>query len=274
MHHFLKISQRILLLLSGIFIFSQAQAGWILTGRYIDREGRTILQRLFIQDNKVRFEQFDAIYTLDLNTGTIILVDPVKLVYHQSTIAAFISDYQAYKKAQLQQLLKSVPGDQQEQVRLDSEAGISRFGDYPLFSDSLLLSQVEDTLKAVGLPTEKYLVSMNKLKMEEIWIAPGLDVRQHIDWKKYFHYMSVVAPEIYIPLYCFSGSFLELLNNGYPVRRIMIQSGFRTEQQVNRREEKVIPDYEFGPPDLCKKVGFTEWINRLPGKNTENDDYE
>lgn len=271
LQHFI---QRIVLLLSGILLFSDANAGWVLTGRYIDREGRTILQRMFIQDNKIKFEQFDVLYTFDLINESIILVDPVKLVYHQSTLTEYIANYQSLKRIQLEQLLNTIPEDQQSTVRQEYEKEIIQFGNLRAFTDSLSISRVSDTLKALGLPTERYLATVNKLKVEEIWIAPGLDVQQHISWDRYFHYLSVVAPDMYLPSYCFSEGYLGLLNKGFPVRRIIIESGYRTEIQVNRREEKLIQDYEFGPPDLCRKVGFTEWINRLPELEMENDDYE
>jgi hypothetical protein len=58
-----------------------SKAGWVITGRYIDREGKTIFKRYFIQDNDVKVEQFNLIYSINLKTESIILVDPENLVF-------------------------------------------------------------------------------------------------------------------------------------------------------------------------------------------------
>lgn len=255
-----------------LFWSNTLYGGWILTGRYIDQEGKTILQRWFIQDYKVKFEQYDIIYTFNLNTGEIILVDPVNLVYHQTSINSLISAQKEYKKGQLEVLLENIPSENREDIRQEYLQFINQFGNPPVpEQDSLSVFRVNDTLKALGKPTEKYQINLEGRKMEEIWISPSLDLRMHYSWEKYLYFYSVIDPGNRMPAYMYHPDFLSLLDKGFPVRRIILKEGYKTEVQINRMEEKTIPDYEFFTPSQCRKVSYAEWLGR---DDPEYDDYE
>ncbi|MBK7174286.1 MAG: hypothetical protein IPH84_13860 [Bacteroidales bacterium] len=263
-----------ILMLGMLLIYQPLTAGWVLTGRYIDQEGKVILQRWFIQDQKVKFEQYDIIYTIDFLTGEIILVDPDLLLYYKSTITDYISDFQLYKMNKLSVLEKEVPVT--EQKALDSyKAAIEAFGS-PIADcrDSISIREVTDSLKVFGAETDKYMIMVNGLKTEEIWISPFLNVNSEFSWKLYMYYLSLIEASEPKPAYVFSDEYFALLDKGFPIRRIMIRDGYKTETQVNQEEKKEIPAYEFFTPDLCKKVNLKQWLERKQSMRNEYDDYE
>jgi hypothetical protein len=72
-----------------------------------------------------------------------------------------------------------------------------------------------------------------------------------------------------------SEKYKETVKNGLVLRRYIFEDGYRSEWQVNQTENKTIPSYEFGIPDLCKEVSLDKWISRK--NDTEEkyyDDYE
>jgi hypothetical protein len=250
-------------------------AGWILTGKFIDQDGKTIMQRMYIQDFNVKFEQYNIIYTLNLKTNSIILVDPVNLVYYKGTIDAYIEGEKRMKTNQLQSLLKEIPAAEQETWKSICNQQINCIGmPIPLLRDSISVERMNDTLKVFGKPTAKFLVSIDKRRAEETWISPSLDISTQFDWQKYLYLLSVLEPGTASFTYMISPPFQELLSKGFPVRRIMVVNGYRNEIQVNRLEEKKIPDYEFYTPALCKELSIEQWLGRNKAQETMEDDYE
>lgn len=250
-------------------------AGWVLTGRYIDREGNTILQRWFIQDYQVKFEQYDLIYTINLKTDALILVDPVNLVYYRGTVGSYIQGIRDLKMKRLEALLEEIPEKDREAARAAYLEEIEKIGAPVIpISDTLAITEVHDTLKAVGKPTIRYQVSVNGRRLEDCWISPLLDVTGQFSWSKYFYVLSVIDPSNVKLRYMSTDAYLDLLSKGFPVRRIVLEEGYKTEYQINREEQKDIPGYEFGIPDRCKELDLEHWLNRNIAKDTEYDDYE
>jgi hypothetical protein len=265
----------IIFFILGMLLVQQSlKAGWVLTGRYIDQEGKVIMQRWFIQDQKVKFEQYDIIYTINFRNGDIIMVDPDLLIYYKSTISEYISDFQVYKMNRLSVLEKQLPDVENTELKSYKEA-IEAFGTpFPDTGDSIIIREVTDSLKVFGAETDKYMIMVNGLKTEEVWISPVLDVNSQFSWKLYMYYMSLLEASEPKPAYLYSDEYFALLEKGFPVRRIMVKDGYRTEVQVNREETKEIPDYEFYTPDLCKEVTLKQWLERKQSKHNEYDDYE
>jgi hypothetical protein len=273
--------KRILSLISVLFpvLFTaypgETQAGWILTGRYIDQDGKTILQRYFIENSKMKFEQYNLIYTIDFLSGELILVDPEKLIYFKGTLNSYISEVKRLKYDQLDQLISRLPESQQVDTHAEYSRPLKNFGERPRpVSDTVNLSRLPDSLIIVGQPSEKYLVSVGKQKVEELWISPGLKINDVFSWPDYLYYLSVLEPENRTINYMVSDAYLQMLNNGFPSRRIMIISGYRTEFQLNKIENKIIPEYEFLTPVLCKEISLESWLNRNAKEIPVYDDYE
>jgi hypothetical protein len=264
-----------LLLISLLTLTVTCSAGWVLTGRYIDQEGRTIMQRWFIQDQKVKFEQYNIIYTINFVTGDIILVDPELLIFYKANITDYIDDYKKYWNDKLNLLISRAGKEKNEEILASYRKATDAFGEpKPDCPDSLSFQRMQDTLIVFGAPTEKYQLRVNGIKTEEIWISTAVNVNRQFSWKLYNYYLSLIEPNSASPCYESAGLFLSLLDKGFPVRRIMIRDGYKTESQVSREERRDIPDYEFYIPDLCKQVPLKQWLEREGVKKTEYDDYE
>lgn len=266
---------KLLLLISLLTLTVTCSAGWVLTGRYIDQEGRTIMQRWFIQDQKVKFEQYNIIYTINFVTGEIILVDPELLIFYKANISDYIDDYKRYRNDKLNLLISRTATEKKEEIIASFNKEIDAFGEpQPVCPDSLSFQRMKDSLVVFGAPTEKYQLRINGIKTEEIWISPAVNVNLQFSWKLYKYYLSLIEPNSATPCYESADLFLALLDKGFPVRRIMIRDGYKTESQVSREERRDIPDYEFYIPDLCKQVPLKQWLERGSVAKTEYDDYE
>jgi hypothetical protein len=251
-------------------------AGWIITGRYIDREGNTYFKRYFIQNNQVKVERYNLIYTCNLKTETIILIDPENLVYTETSLNAYTEKLKDVQISRLKELLELIPEDQKSEYerlyRLQSERNLILS---EMNSDSLFFKKMPDTVKLLGYQTSKYILTHLGRKKEELFLTNEVDISSDINMKVFLQYAYLLEPEDKTISYRSSEKYSELVKNGMVLRRFIFEEGNKTEWQVNNIEEKNIPFYEFGKPDLCKEITLDQWLLRqkdVEGK--QYDDYE
>ena len=274
-HYKMKIL-RLLLTLSLLLIsFFQLQAGWLLTGKNIDTEGRAIPEKIFIEQYKVKIEQPEYIAIFDMKTLRIILVDPIKLTFYQGSLSEYMDSVKAFKKEALKVATADMPSEQANTYNMTYLDQIESFFEIPKVAPgSLVINKTDVTFKMVGWQTEKYEISLNGILRERVWLAPGMKAGEGFDWKLYFRFLKAAALEDQSLIYMNTPEYLDLLNTGLPLRKMVITNGVQTEFQVNRLEEKTIPDYEFYTPSLCKELTIAGWLKQHVASEDIYDDYE
>lgn len=266
---------RVLLILMLSISFHTAHAGWKLTCRYVDKEGTTIPYRLFIEGQKIKIERHDFIYTADLSTGNLILTDPVNLLFCQTTLQEFAAKNNSLMKSRL--LLT-----EQHDASSPADTVFNKFPINPatenylpaLFRDSVSWRKTNDTLRVSNFTAYRYVFSSGKMKLEEVWLAPGLKLKDEINWLKLYEYLTVIDNQAFMVSYMLTPEYRELMKIGFPVRKLIYNGFIKSDWQVNLIEEKKIPAYEFYTPDLCKKLTLDEWIAQMTRSDYLEDDYE
>jgi len=250
-------------------------AGWLITGKNIDTEGKTIQLRIYIEEQNVKIEQPQYIAQFDMKTRRIILVDPVKLTYYQGTLLEYQDGVKAFKKKALKIATSDMEIEQANKYNRAYLDQIEQYFDIPKVElGSLTVKKTDIVFKMVGWQTEKYEILMNGLLKEQVWIAPGMNVGEGFDWSLYFTFLKAAGLEDESLSYMNSPEYLELMKTGFPLRKMVITSGAQAEFQVNRLEEKTIHDYEFYTPSLCKELTIAEWLQQRVADEDINDDYE
>ncbi len=251
-------------------------AGWEITGRIIDREGNTILKRYFIQDSEIKVEKYDLIYSCNLKTESIIIVDPINLVFVKTTLKAYQSKLLEIKLNKISELLEFIPDDQKKKyeslykAKAEQEIVLHDF-----INDSLIIRQLADTVKLMGYDALKFNITSDGRKLEEFFFTSEVNISKDINMGLFLQYAYLLEPEDFTIKYMVSKKYLETVKDGLVIRRFMFQDGYRTEWQVNKIDNKNIPAYEFGEPDLCKEISLDKWLTRR-NQNEEiyYDDYE
>ncbi len=251
-------------------------AGWEITGRIIDREGNTILKRYFIQDNEIKVEKYDLIYSCNLKTESIIIVDPINLVFVKTTLKAYQSKMLEIKINIINDLLDFIPDNQKmEYESLYKTKAEKEIVLHDFINDSLIIRQLADTVKLMGYDALKFNITSNGRKLEEFFFTSEVNISKDINMGLFLQYAYLLEPEDFTIKYMVSKKYLETVNDGLVIRRFMFQDGYRTEWQVNKIDKKNIPAYEFGEPDLCKEITLDKWfIRRNQTDDKFYDDYE
>jgi hypothetical protein len=250
-------------------------AGWLLTGKNIDSEGKAVPVRIFIEKQNIKVEQPEYIAQFDMKTQRIILVDPVKLTYYQGTLREYIDGVKTFKKEALKVASSEMTYEQANAYKKTFLDQIEHFFDIPnVTPGSVVVKKTNVVFKMVGWQTEKYEISLNGLLKEQVWIAPGMQAGEGFEWTLYFRFLKAAGLEDQSLIYMNTPEYLDLLHTGFPLRKMVFTNGNQTEFQVNRLEEKTIPDYEFYTPSLCKELTISEWLTQQVANEDVYDDYE
>lgn len=254
----------------------QMLAGWILNGRYIDREGNTIQKIYYFENNKVKVERYNLIYSVNLNTGSILLVDPENLVYVNTSLSAYTAKLKEIKLNRLAELLTLIPDEEKKEYELIYRSYIENqlILSAPV-KDSLSIKIIQDSVKLLGYAAAKYNFSSNGIKKEEFFFTREVDLSKEVDMKTFLQYVYLIEPDDKTVNYMISELYLNTIKNGLVLRKFIYEDGYRTEWQINKIDRKDIPDYEFGKPELCKELTLEKWFARKYKEDEKYyDDYE
>lgn len=271
MRNFFRIA-----IMSLTFLPYLSHAGWEITGRFIDNEGKIFFKRYFIEDNIIKVERYNLIYVCNLNTEDIIIVDPIDLLYTKTTLSSYRNKLREIKTAVINELLEVIPDGQKKQYeslfrsKTEQELFLK-----PFSNDSLTIRQMNDSAKLLGYQASNFSVTSKGRKLEEFYFTPDLDISLEFDLKSFFQYVYLLEPEDNTVKYTSSEQYFEIIKKGFVLRRFIFENGYRSEWQVNLVEQKSIPAYEFGIPDLCKEVTLDKWFDRKNlAEEKKYDDYE
>lgn len=267
-------------LLTICFLFAlvlpvQLFAGWIITGRYVDAEGKTTMRRYFIEGNNLKFEQYNLIYSYNFESGRLILVDPENLLFVKTTFDEYRNKLMSKSQSRLQSALEEIPEDQRSNYET-AYRNQSRAKVYltPTASDSLLIMPMPDSAKLLGMNTFKYQVKESGRKKEEFFLTNEKTFLSDKNLLKLLNLNYLIFPDDLSVLYQSSTAYMALVQKGLVVKRTVFQDGYKTEWQVSKMEEKNIPEYEFGQPSLCKELSLDQWLARTSVAESNYDDYE
>lgn len=256
-------------------IYGNSFAGWVITCKYTSGEGTELSERILIDQQKIKIELPDFAATFDLKDSTLILADPVNLTYYKGSLAEYNVGVKAFKLEALSESVNGIPDALSTESEKEYGSQIEHFDQLPeLPSGIVVIEETQAEIKMAGYPAAQYNISLYGTTREEVWIAPALQAAAGFDWRLFFKFLKVTGIEDKALVYMNSTGYIDLIKTGLPLRRVKFTDGYRTEFQVTSLEEKIIPEYEFQTPALCKKLSVAGWLGQQLYKEEVNDDYE
>ncbi len=154
-----------------IFLCSQALAGLVIERIYAqgpksDKKNVTKMVSYF-QDNKVKTIEPNGDYTIvDLDKGTMTMVDTEKKEYYSTTLDAMLQQMQKGMD-KIKAHLKGLSPEQRSMI--EKMMGMSQGS-----GTKLSLKKVADSQKIAGYEAEHYVISQNGKKVGEYWVSKQL----------------------------------------------------------------------------------------------------
>ncbi|MDQ2177471.1 DUF4412 domain-containing protein [Marinifilum sp. D714] len=114
-----------------------------------------------------------------------------------------------------------------------------------------------------GFASRKYLIKQNNKIVEEVWIAENLKnyINYDLNLDLYNDYMASLLQHTESKLYLHLESFMDLIENGFPMKIIMYGGNSITETEVKQLIKKKLSDSIFEVDKRYEKVELSILIN-------------
>jgi hypothetical protein len=227
-----------------------ARAGWIV--EEIDADFPEAVQTFYFQGGRARVEGLlgSAVFLVDIHSREVYLVDGAAGRYAGGPIADVAAVFRKERGGR-----KADPGSEGKPPRgpvvIDGQPAVLM----------LRVEKSDGGESIAGFATEHYRVIFDEEVIEEIWVAPALDVAPDggvTPFAFLFEEMTggrEVSAE-FPPGYEEQASYRQLLRVGYPVRRIRYYVGEKIVTEVRRVTEKDLPDEIFTLPPGLEKTDY------------------
>jgi hypothetical protein len=235
------------------FGVSAARAGWII--EQIDGDFPEAVQTFYFQGGRARVEGLlgSAFFLVDIHRREAYLVDEAAGRYAGGPIAEVAAAFRKERGG------LRIRGDDPEPQESPAREPVIIDGQPAVVMLRVEKSDVGESL--AGFATEHYRVIFDDEVIEEIWVAPALDVAPGggvTPFALLFEDMTggwELSAE-FPPRYEEQPSYRQVLSSGYPMRRIRYYVGESITTEVRRVAEKELPGEIFNLPPGLEKIDY------------------
>lgn len=260
----LKIMRKsILISFLAVWHMVSVNAGWII------REATTFSDRdtkekriVYVEGNRIRMDEAGLTTIVNLNDGMIRFLDKKKKIYWEGTI----HDYDREIIAGMRATFRKSVEDYSDSARELAEESFERMA-ADLVSDSSLVdrslkvqvSQTRNGEKMFGYSTRVYMVWVNKVATEEVWVAPQVMILREPEMRKFWDIFNRIT-RYYEKGFHYQADprYIYLMTRGYPLR--VKEFGYRYDviTEVTSLKQKRMSDSRFSIPNGCREVPLSE----------------
>jgi hypothetical protein len=116
--------------------------------------------------------------------------------------------------------------------------------------------------KLLGYETTRHQVTVDGELLEELWLAPKLEVSKEIDLAAFQDVLQKMlgGGGAVSQGYESSEAYRALRGGGYPLRQVLFFVGEKSTLEVSSVTSEAVPATQFEIPKGFKKVGYTELL--------------
>ena len=261
--HFLSF---VLLMVTGAAVATTAQAGLVVEQvRYRMGSNEVESSKIYISRNRLRFDENEGrlVTVFDLDKGNMLQIDTARKVFVRATpseYARFFADLRKRVSRQMEEQLKKLPPEQQEQMKAMMRSQGLTPPDEETKPVRLTVKDTGIEEKVSGFSTRKYAVYRDGRLDEELWITRDRVFTSEFDTSKLARYMRelqkisagagqsqrVIGEEEYVKL---------IYGNGFPLK-VVDHGVFETVhvEEVKSVVKKRLSSSLFAPPAGYEQV--------------------
>ena len=218
------MSKRFLTLFALVIVSVSTLAnGWHITTRYYnspDDKSQQRVEHTYLYGSYMKMETdiLSTVFNLDLNQ--ILYINHKNKTYWRGNPQRFVSEVRAEFVASIDQKLKNVDADKQEEMRkMYMEMIDASFSDQSAVSPKTFsVKELGDKQAIGGFMTKKYQVLEEGFLLETIWLSKDLPIANEFDFISLSHFLNQLAQGAYANSFEGSQEYFSLLSIGYPVK--------------------------------------------------------
>ncbi|MDZ7743253.1 MAG: DUF4412 domain-containing protein [Bacteroidota bacterium] len=253
----IKILSALLIVLS---LQSSLYAGYVIKTKEV-YEGVESFSIIYVQDNKLRFNDEETDVIIDFDRDKIIMILNNEGFYMEESISGLEKKVIAFRDKLIEEMLQQMPEDQREQARASYEQMMGSTGE--AYEGEVEVKSGGEKERIAGYMASRYEVYDDGENVESVWIADDLKV---FDMKKV---NEVFKTYVGMTTYEDTDAYMELMEKGMILKSIDAYDG--TLEEVVEVEKMDIPRSRFEAPDGLQKLNFEEFNSMM--MNAGEEDY-
>jgi hypothetical protein len=263
-----------LLVISFLIFHNQLFAGWEIVYRHESSDGMISYDVMLIENHRFKYSQNDGGFIFDVQTNLFSWYFNDMNGYWQNDLQNFRSALFEALKSLTDELLLEFPEDQRETYSaiFGQMTDVYKPPAYQTINDlKLEIHNTDNVEEIAGYPSEQYLIIVDGKKMEQIWIAPSLNISEQLNPVK----INEVFTELIIDLhdsyhYMLRDEYKLLWEKGYVMKTLDSEG---ESMQIIKVEQRKIQSNELMLPSGFVPITAREIISSKMMKN-DNDDYD
>jgi len=251
-----------ILLLADV-IFNPLSAGWVVTLRHNSQDGLILYETLMIEGNMVKSIRLKGTFVYDLRSGNFTLVSASELAYWQGDVFTFRAQLDSALRNIVDVFILSLPEGSREMyapIFEEMKEMYSPVAKEYLDTINVVIEKTNEQHEIAGILCEKKLVKVDGKSMEQVWIAPSLNISTDFDGKKLAYYSIQISPIIQdeVP-YNRTDAYLNLHENGFMMKSVdVLNNAFEVIKMVEQPFDKDA----FQIPAEYRKITVEEIIRK------------
>lgn len=265
-------------LLTIVFIATSLQllAGWEITYRNSDPSGTISYDVMLIEDNIIRYGSIDGGFIFNLESQEFTFIVDQSKSYWTGNIKDFREELNEAVKIVMDEMIKSLPESQREMVTqmLDGMADMyATPTSEQINAVNIEIDRTGEKQEIAGYDADLYLVKIDGILIESIWISDELDISDDMDSRKIAEMLNEISPNVEDEQYHeYTEEYLELWEKGFWMKSIDVDG---EEVEAIKLIERNITDEELSPPaDYTSLTPMELMQQQMMGGSNEDDGWE
>lgn len=256
-----------------IIASAEVLAGWVITLRESESDGTKYYDTMMIENNMMKSAGHDGSFIFDVNTREFYMIDDGNKTYWKGQLDEFRLNYYNAMKVAVDQMLASLPPEQQEMYRQtfsDMVEIYSQPDEEKIDAVNIEVNKTLETEEIAGYRSVKHEVMVDGELVEELWISDDLNVKNDLDLKAIAELMNEIRPNLDDEyLYEYTDEYMKLWEKGFRMRSIEDNGDI---SEVIKVEKKQIGSSEFKAPEGYTRLSIEEMMKQQMMGGEEEDE--
>lgn len=245
------------LLLAALIVLtsSSAWAGWVIT---YDGGGVMSMEKVYIQDNKMRQDLAGLSVLVDVDKGWLYYINTKNKTYWAGPPSAMKKQGEAEANKMMEDMLKGMPKAQREAMK---KAMAQQQAKQKLKKPRVKVEvkKTSQTKTIAGHKCRLYKIFSNGEQAMDMWIAPSVSLKGEIDARKMSKMMGSMSSDMGGGSNPMEDPQVQALwKKGYPLAQTVHMMGNAEVSRASKVEKKSIPAKIFKVPSGYRKVSIMQ----------------
>lgn len=240
--------------------FTVIFGGWVIKEEsYNNFSTQRSFQTIVIQDHFIKIIEEEATFIYNTSSGLLTIVDFDSEEYWMSHINDFRKQIVDILENGMKEVLHNIPDERKNDYSdlyeslyfNNTEKGENKR------KTELKVKKLDKAEKISGYKTDHFQIWIQGTLKSDVWIAESVNIPDEFELKKLYMLLSDIVFSFDYSGYTHSRVFQSLIREGYPVKTIDYENGFKTIKVVTDIHKEKIKDTAFKPPGDYQLVELT-----------------